>query len=124
MFLEELQQEEKTAFLELAALISKIDGNVSLYERQILNKFRKELDLENYETKGLSIEEILVFFKSERSKTIVLTEIFQLIFSDGVYHDQEKKSVQQIKKYFGFETSEFADFKDWISKIKELSNPN
>lgn len=123
MFLEELLQEEKTAFLELAALIANIDGDVLLYEKQILNKYKKELGLLEYETKGLIIEDILDFFKSERSKMIVLTELFQLIFSDGVFHDQEKKSVQLIKKHFGFDKSQFADFKDWINKIKELSAP-
>ncbi|MBT2699889.1 hypothetical protein J7E79_21215 [Bacillus sp. ISL-40] len=121
MFLAELQPEERKAFLELAALIAKIDGNISIFENSILNRYQKEMGLESYKIEGLGIDEILTVFKNERSKNIVLTELFQLIFSDGVFHDQESETVQLIKSNFGFDSSEFANFKDWIVKIKELS---
>jgi uncharacterized tellurite resistance protein B-like protein len=121
MFLAELHPEEKTAFLELAVLIASIDGNVSIFETSILNKYQKELDLDDYKPTGMSLGDILNSFKSERSKTIVLTELFQLIYSDGVFHDQESKFVQLIKEHFGFESDEFGSFKDWIDKIRELS---
>ena len=121
MFLAELHPEEKTAFLELAVLIASIDGNVSIFETSILNKYQKELDLDDYKPTGMSLGDILKSFKSERSKTIVLTELFQLIYSDGVFHDQESKFVQHIKEHFGFETDEFGSFKEWIDKIRELS---
>jgi uncharacterized tellurite resistance protein B-like protein len=121
LFLAELQPEEKMAFLELAALISEIDGQLSIYEQPILNRYEKEMGVEDYDIKGLAIDDILKYFKTERSKNIVLTEILQLIFSDGVFHDQERESVRLIKKHFGFDSSEFSDFKDWIGKIKELA---
>ncbi|MFY4776351.1 hypothetical protein [Metabacillus sp. RGM 3146] len=121
MFLAELQSEEKIAFLELAVLMAKIDGNLSIYESTILNKYKKEMGLENYKIKDLPIENILGLFKNERSQNIVLTEIFQLIYSDGVFHEEERESVRLIKKHFGFDSSEFKNFKDWIGKIKELS---
>ncbi|NRD77826.1 hypothetical protein HPT25_10440 [Bacillus sp. BRMEA1] len=121
MFLAELQPEEKIAFIELAALIAKADGNVSVFESTVLNKYQKEMGLEDYQIKGLAIDDILNTFQKERSKNIVLTELFQLIFADGVYHDREVEIVQIIKEHFGFDSSEFSDFKDWIDKIKELS---
>ncbi|WP_066367288.1 hypothetical protein [Neobacillus fumarioli] len=121
MFLNELQPEEKVAFLELATLMANIDGKLSVFESSVLDKYQKEMGLENYKLKGLSMDEILKTFKSERSKYIVLTEIFQLIYADGVYHDREAEAVRLIKEHFGFAADEFADFKDWIEKIKELS---
>jgi len=122
MFLAELKQEEKTAFLELASLIAKVDHNQSIYEDSILNKYKKEMEIYHYKIQGLAMEDILKVFKSERSKNIVLAEILTLIFSDGVFHDSEKESVQLIKKHFGFNSDEFASYKDWIDKIRELSN--
>lgn len=122
MFLVELQLEERIAFLELAALISKVDGKLSIFESSVLNKYKKEMGLEDYIIKSLAIEDILKVFKNERSKKIVLTELLQLIFSDGVFHNQEKESVRFIKKYFGFDESEFSDFKAWIHSIRELSH--
>jgi len=121
MFLAELQREEKTAFLELAVLIASIDGNLSIFETTILNKYQKELELEDYVPTGMAVEDILKTFKSERSKNIVLTEILQLIYSDGVLQDQENELVRLIKEHFGFDPDEFGSFKDWIDKIKELS---
>lgn len=121
MFLAELHQEEKEAFLELAHLIATIDGKISIFENSILNKYKKEMELEEYQIKGIAMEEILKIFKTERSKNIVLTELFQLVYSDGVFHDQESEFVSLIKEHFGFDPSEFGNFKDWISKIRELS---
>lgn len=121
MFLAELHTEEREAFLELAYLIAAIDGNRSIFEDSILNKYKKEMDLEDYQLKGLAMEDILKKFKSERSKNIVLAELFQLIYSDGVFHEQESESIRIIKEYFGFNSEEFTSFKDWIDKIKELS---
>ncbi|WP_026692657.1 TerB family tellurite resistance protein [Peribacillus kribbensis] len=121
MFLAELQQEEKYAFLELAVLMANIDGNVSFYEGAILNKYKKEMGLEDYQIKGLPIDDILQQFQSERSRNIVLTELFQLIYSDGVFHEKERESVRVIKEHFGFGKGEFENFKDWIEKIKDLS---
>lgn len=120
MFLAELQPEEKEAFLELASLIASIDGKLSIYESSIIEKYQKEMRLENYAIKGLVLEDILKRFKSERSKNIVLTEILQLIFSDGVFQEQERESVRLIKTYFGFDPNEYGSFKEWIMKIKEL----
>jgi tellurite resistance protein len=123
MFLAELLPEEKKAFLELAYLIATIDGKLSVYENPILETYKKELELENYRIKGPAIGDILKTFKNERAKNIVLTEIFKLIYSDGVFHDEERKSVQLIKTHFGFNPNEYGSFKDWIIKIKELSIP-
>jgi tellurite resistance protein len=122
LFLAELQREEQIAFLELAAMISKIDGNLSIFESSILNKYQKEMGLEDYKTEGLAIEDVLPVFKNERSKKIVLAEILQLIYADGVFHEQEKESVRLIEKHFGFDPSDFGGFKAWIDKIKELSD--
>ena len=122
MFLAELQTEEKEAFLELASLMALIDGNLSIYESSIIEKYQKELGLEDYKIKGLALEEILERFDSERSKNIVLTEILRLVYSDGIFQDQEIESVRLIKNYFGFDQDEYGTYKDWILKIKELSN--
>jgi hypothetical protein len=122
MFLTELKKEEKEAFLELASLIAKIDGNHSIFEHSILKEYRTELELKDYVIKGLAIEEILNVFTTERSKNIVLTEILRLVFSDGVYHDYEKESVRFIKNHFGFAANEYESMKDWVAKIKELAN--
>ena len=123
MFLAELLPEEKKSFLELASLIAMIDGNISVYESPILETYKKEMGLENYRIKGLAMDDILKTFRNERSKKIVLAEIFKLIYSDGVFHEEERKSVQQIKTHFGFNSNEYGSLKEWIVKIKELSIP-
>lgn len=122
MFLAELEIEEKEAFLELASMMALIDGNLSIYENTIIEKYQKEIGLNQYQIKGLALEEILGRFKNERSKNIVLTEILRLVYSDGIFQDQEKESIRLIKNYFGFDQDEYGTYKDWVLKIKELSN--
>ncbi|WP_066320006.1 hypothetical protein [Bacillus sp. FJAT-29814] len=122
MFLEELREEEKLAFLELAVLMASIDGNRSIFENTILAKYRKEMGIEDYKTKGLAIEDILKVFQTERSQNIVLAELLQLIYADGVFHNKESESIRLIKEHFGFNPDEYGSFKDWIEKIRELSN--
>ncbi|KYD00169.1 hypothetical protein B4102_1181 [Heyndrickxia sporothermodurans] len=120
MFLRELNQEEKEAFLELAYLIAKIDKNQSIFENSILNKFKAEMGIDKYSIKGSDIEDILKVFENDRTKNIVLVEILRLIFSDGVFHDFERESIQLIKKHFGFNKDDFQSLRDWVIKIKEL----
>ena len=64
----------------------------------------------------------LKVFKNERSKNIVLTEILQLVYSDGIVHEKEKESIQLIKDHFGFDSTKYNNFKDWVLGIKELAN--
>jgi DnaJ-domain-containing protein 1 len=122
MFLTKLQQEEKEAFLELAYLMATIDGKFSVFENPVIVKYQKEMDLEDYTIKGLAIDDILKVFKEERSKHIVLTEILQLVYSDGIVHENEQESITLIKERFGFDANKYATFKDWIVGIKELAN--
>ena len=122
MFLAKLQQEEKEAFLELAVLMAKVDGNLSIFENPIIVKYQQEMDLEDYTIKGIAIDEILKVFKYERSKNIVLTEILRLVYSDGIVHEKEKESIRLIKEHFGFDSNKYDNFKDWILGIKELAN--
>lgn len=122
MFLTKLQQEEKEAFLELAYLMATIDGKFSVFENPVIAKYKKEMELEEYKIKGLAIDDILKVFKEERSKHIVLTEILRLVYSDGIVHDNEQNSIRLIKEHFGFDSSKYATFKDWVLGIKELAN--
>jgi tellurite resistance protein len=122
MFLAKLQQEEKEAFLELAVLMAKVDGNLSIFENPVIVKYQKEMDLEDYTVRGVAIDEILKVFKDERSKNIVLTEILRLVYSDGIVHEKEKESIRLIKEHFGFDSNKYDNFKDWILGIKELAN--
>lgn len=122
LFLDQLQPEEKIAFFELAHLLASADGVLAVKEELILEEYRHELQInDDYAIRNLSIEEILQAFQSERSKNVALTELFRLIFSDGIYQDEERKSVQLIKTHFGFDPHQFQSFKDWVFKIKELS---
>ncbi len=59
MFLAELQDNEKEAFLELASLIGTSDGKLSIYESTIIERYQKEMDNELYKMKHKSYEDAL-----------------------------------------------------------------
>lgn len=122
MFLAELQPQEKKAFLELAYLVASADGHLTPKEEALLEEYKKEMVMEeSHKIENLSFEKIVSQFQSERSKNIALTELLSLIFSDGVYHEEERKSIQMIKEHFGFNPNQFNSFKDWVENIRKLS---
>ncbi len=121
MFLSELEPKERVAFLELAHKVANLDGHLTPAKEVLLLEYATEMNIEDYKVQYLSLDDILPYFSSERSKHIALTELLRLIFSDGVLHNAERKSVELIKKHFQFDPNEYTSFKDWVVKIKELS---
>jgi len=122
MFLTELLPQEKKAFLELAHLVASIDGAMTTSEEVFLEDYKREMQLEEeYSIQNWSIERILMEFQSERSKQIALTEILGIVFTDGILSNEERKSIELIKKHFGYQRDQFESYRDWIESIKELS---
>ena len=113
MFLNLLEQKEKEAFFELATLVANSDDVLDEKEELILNLYKKEMDIENYKTIGINLDEILNSFKSKKAKRIVLMELFALIFSDEKFQQEEIDLIKKIQKNFKFSEVEVNLCKEW-----------
>ena len=101
MFLNQLLDEEKKAFISLSIYAANADGDFSIEEKSMFQEYCKEMDLESFSAKDIiSMDDIVNTFKmsEEHNKKIALFELLGLVYSDGMYKDEEKKFVMDFVK--------------------------
>lgn len=118
MFTHLMNEEEKSKFLELVYKISNIDDEYAKEEEELINSYKKELEIEVIEDTQ-SIESLISYFgkKSEEIKRIVLFEIYGLILADDKIEKEEEQILEEIRKDFQFEEQEL---KEILSVAKRL----
>ena len=121
MFLQELNEGHRRNFLELAVYGMKVNGELHESQKNIINTFRLEMELEEYELKNKSVKEILLAFKSSGKSTqkIVFTELFGLL-TDGEFDDKEKELVRIFAKEWNFRESEINRIRRWVQDFNDL----
>lgn len=122
MFLEELNHEEKITFLELAHLVAHANGMVDEKEQLMMDRYDREMgiDIQVKDLKELSLESIISVFTTPKVKRIVFLEVIGVAFADGVYHEEQKLMINEIREAFGFSIEEYEEFKGWITKVNGL----
>jgi tellurite resistance protein len=122
MFLQELTTEEKVAFLELAHIIANSNGIIDESEQKMLDSYDLEmgLDLKIEDLNELSLSTIVPIFKSERTKRIVFLEAIAIAFADGIYDEEQKNLIQELKIAFNISDEDYQEFKGWIIKVNSL----
>ena len=99
MFLNTLNAEEKTMFLDMAIRSSQVNGLVEESERNMIEQYCKEMDIDAHERKDIhSTDEIIEFFfnSSDISKRIVVLELLGLGYIDGNYDESENSIVKDF----------------------------
>ena len=98
MFLNRLEKEEKIAFLELAHYVARSDNDFSLSQKDIINNYCIEMQIENIEfnVNKFDIYNTLGKITNKKSQKIVLLEIMALIYSDNFLHEEERKVLEKI----------------------------
>ncbi|MFC0214605.1 TerB family tellurite resistance protein [Paenibacillus chartarius] len=124
MFLHLLDNDEhKAAFLELANLVTKVDGYVNKKEKMYLKAFRAEMNLpepEHEQYADRSVADIIGGIDNELVRHIMFTEILIMTFSDGDYNDSEKQIVTEIREHLGISADKYDAFLNWVKRHGEL----
>ncbi|RSK28805.1 TerB family tellurite resistance protein [Bacillus sp. HMF5848] len=122
MFLGQLTEKEKVAFIQLAHFVAKIDGSVSDKEQEFIDLYIKEAALSEDHpiSDSLQLHDILEAFVTTTSKNIALIEVLALIFSDGIYDDEERKLVKEIKQELGISSEKYEAYKAWIQRVNAV----
>jgi len=99
MFIQNLEKEDRKFFLELANYIVKVDGNIAEKEVMMLNLFRKEGELIDYNFSNLELDEIINYFKDKAMaiKKSVFFEATSIILVDEEIHIREKETLDKLK---------------------------
>lgn len=110
MFLATLNKNEKEQFLSLAVAVIKADGVVEEAEKEMLNAYATEMqvNLSNITIKD-DVENVissLANSSTETTQRAIFVELLALAFADGDYAAEEKEVVQKVAQGFGLK----ADF--------------
>lgn len=124
MFLNKLEEKEKLAFLELAHYTAGKDNNFSLSEKDIINNYCLEMQIDNI---GFDIEKFDLYrtlneIKKPKSQKIVLLEIMILIYSDSFLHEEERKILEKILEEFNLSYHLATVYEEWAKAILSLYN--
>lgn len=129
MFLNQLSDKEKNAFISLSIHASKSNGVFAEEEKTMIQEYCREMDIPLFDADdAISMDEIVdVFKKSELTiKKIVLLEILGLVYSDGEYDDSEKGFVREYAKEIGLtdadvekQTEAVKTYLDALKKVAE-----
>ncbi|SDW42262.1 hypothetical protein SAMN05421781_1363 [Marinococcus luteus] len=118
MFLNVLTQNEKETFLLLAHQIAKSNGILDEKEQKMLEEYRNEMDI----TTKVQLEDtqdvknLIKNFESDKSKRIAFLEGLAVAFADGIYHEEQKQLIEELKNDFNITEEDYQNFKSWIVK--------
>jgi hypothetical protein len=116
MFFDFLSTEEREYFMELAYIVANCDKNFHAEEKRLIEFYKRETKLENYQIKGIPLDKILGELNTVSfiSKTSILLEIMALVLADLEYDGEEQKIVKQIRDAWGISDSQFKDIIHWL----------
>ncbi len=122
MFLNRLKKKEKKAFLELAHHVARSDGDFSDDEKNIIEKYCMEMQIENlaFNDKKFDIYDTLSKFKSQNSKKIVVLELMALIYSDDFLHEGERVVLEKILEEFDLSYNLSIVYTEWAKTMLSL----
>ena len=121
MFLNKLDREEQITFLKLAHYIARIDGDFSTNEKNVIQTYCLEMQIEDivYNEKDIHLDVLLSNIKSTKNQKIVLLEIMALIYSDGL-HQQEQEILNIILDKYHISSELALLYAEWTKTILSI----
>ena len=123
MFIENLTDGEKAAFLGLAKLLVEADEVLSPKETQLLSSLS---DAAGVDAVSGSLKELAGAFQTRQSKASAMLEMMGLGLADGEYHPAEAALMAEFSNALGFTEDELLWMESWIvrqvSLVEEAAN--
>jgi len=122
MFLNQLQEDQKKAFLALALKLIQADGVTDPREEMIFLAMRQEMGLwrEAKLPQG-SLEELALFFPDRKSRRITILELLGLVFADDRFQAQEQRLLRGLANLFEFSEEDATKMEKWVQRQIELT---
>lgn len=98
MFLNELNKEISTAYINLLIEFALVDDKVEKKERELIERALKEMNMENLELEDISHEETIQILKDsgERIINIVFFELMRVALADAEYEMSEVRFLDDL----------------------------
>ena len=122
MFLHELSPEQRSAFLVLARQIIDADERLTLPEVESLDRLYAESGV-GTETADApnAAGDLNLLFPSPRQRAVVLIELLQLGYADGVLHPREETAIQRIAARMEIDQGLWSSLLDWSRRQAALT---
>ena len=115
MFLQDLNDNEKKAFLTLALEFIVIDGQLDTEEELLVEQMQREMGVTtSYKPEEKSREELLDIFESRRSKVVCVIEMQALGYANMEYHTKEIEYIAEMAKHFGITPQTLQKIDKWV----------
>ncbi|HDR0627134.1 TerB family tellurite resistance protein [Pasteurella multocida] len=119
MFIQNLNKEQQSAFLFLAQELINSDGKLESQELIIMDTIIQQTG-GGVQPKALQLHELPIVFDSNLSKNSALLELISIAYSDGQYHDDEKKLISEYTKALNIKDEQLLQLENWVKKQLSL----
>lgn len=121
MFLSELNQDQREAFICLAHDVVVSDGDLSPAESAMMEKLRREIDLPaDFEPHYIPVEGIESIFNTTHARIAVVINLVHLGYADGAFEIEEQFLLKEICRLFVIDETTFKRIENWVLRLISL----
>ena len=121
MFLYELEQNQKEAFICLAHVVVVSDGELSSGEQLMMGELKREIGLSSeFEPHYMAIDGIGEIFNTKSSRVATIIALIRLGYADGAFEIEELFLLRQISVIFEITESDFNIIENWVRRLIAL----
>jgi len=122
VFLSELNEHERTQFLDLAGAAMKSDGTIEAAELEVFETYAHECLMDGYKPADRAVAEITASLadSTPQAKRIVLMELMGIWAADNSWDDGEIAMMYQVGKAFGIPESMVNRLRRWTRELRAL----
>lgn len=125
MFLNSLNNSQKSLFIELAIKAAESNGIVPIEEKNMLKAFAIEMGITpvyHTESETEDIINEIIEISSEKELKVILFEILGIIVSDNVFDEKEKAFVKHVVEKCNMDTALIDEMVELINKYASIYN--
>lgn len=123
MFLNQLLEEQKLAFLALCLKLIRSDGVSDPREERSFLAMRQEMGLwQQARLPQGSVEDLARCFTDRQSRRIVMLELLGLVYADGRFSDTERQLLRGLARLFAIDEDEASSLENWAVRQIEQNN--
>lgn len=122
MFLNMLNEKEQKNFMELAAIAMSVDGKIEESEKEVIDVYRREMNLHDYEIKNKEQKELITAFQAstKKIKRAVIIELAGVLDADEIIDENEENWIMKIGQEWGFRAFEIRRMVRWTQDFNDL----
>ena len=118
MFLSQLTPLQQESFLQLAAQLVAVDGEISPEEQDMLS--RLAVGVQDWTPQNtLPIAALVLAFDSSRSRAAALMELIGLAYADTIYAEEERTFIDDVARRMEISPARLSLMESWV--IRQLA---